>query len=416
MDKSARFSRTIDAKIKISVATTILAGTSLTAIDALAQQTTLSCTNSGYCLSATIETTGANPVGIVGSSVPQGTGGGVGVEGYVDGTAGSGLAGWVGTGGFNPFGPDTAGVYGASNSGLGVLGTTTSSTNTANGVVGLYGSATLGSTGSNSGVYGASSSDNGVFGTITGSAAGAAISGIDATTSGNKYGVFGDSPGGYGVYGGTSSGYGLAGVASSGLGVYGSTQSGPYGIAGYNESSSSSAIGLLGEAPNGWGVYANSINTSGKYYINGVCQVGCSSDLRLKKNVQPMKDALSLLLQLKGVTYEWKNPEEKGENTIGIQQGFIAQDVEKVFPQWVGEDNRGLKTLLIRTPQIAALEVESIRTLKAENDELRDRVKALETGRRPIVSGFGDGEIGLGLLAIAAAVGWSRRRRVESHG
>jgi len=71
------------------------------------------------------------------------------------------------------------------------------------------------------------------------------------------------------------------------------------------------------------------------------------------------------------------------------------------------------KTLELR--QIEALEVESIRTLKLQNDALQERVKSLEAGRRPVVSGFGEGGVGLGLAAVAGAILFSsRRKRTEA--
>ena len=69
------------------------------------------------------------------------------------------------------------------------------------------------------------------------------------------------------------------------------------------------------------------------------------SDIRLKKNVHPIPNALNKMLQLKGVTYEWKDPQQRPG---GTQMGMIAQEVEQFFPQWVGEDNRGYKTLTFR--------------------------------------------------------------------
>ena len=109
------------------------------------------------------------------------------------------------------------------------------------------------------------------------------------------------------------------------------------------------------------------------------------------------------LPRLKGVTFEWKDPEKEGKNAEGMQRGLIAQDVEKVFPQWVGERVDGFKSLTIQPTEIAALEVEGMRELKLQNDALQERVKSLETGRRPLVSGYGEGGIGLGLAAIAGA-------------
>lgn len=107
-----------------------------------------------------------------------------------------------------------------------------------------------------------------------------------------------------------------------------------------------------------------------------------ASDARLKKNVMPVSGALDRMLQLHGVTFEWNEPEKQG-NLTGTQMGMIAQEVEKIFPQWVGEDNNGYKNLTIRG--FEALTVEAIRELKRENKALQEkndlleaRIKALE--------------------------------------
>lgn len=60
------------------------------------------------------------------------------------------------------------------------------------------------------------------------------------------------------------------------------------------------------------------------------------SDARTKKNVTPMSGALDKLMQLRSVNYEWINPEAHGDKR-SIQGGFLAQDVEKVFPNWILE-------------------------------------------------------------------------------
>lgn len=61
-----------------------------------------------------------------------------------------------------------------------------------------------------------------------------------------------------------------------------------------------------------------------------------SSDARLKKNIHPIdgRQALDVLNQLQGVSFEWVNP---GEHSAGTRARLIAQDVEKVFPDWVEE-------------------------------------------------------------------------------
>jgi hypothetical protein len=60
-----------------------------------------------------------------------------------------------------------------------------------------------------------------------------------------------------------------------------------------------------------------------------------SSDARLKKNVQPLAGALEKIVRLRGVSFDWVNPREHGGQPASA--GFIAQDVEQVFPDWVSE-------------------------------------------------------------------------------
>lgn len=111
---------------------------------------------------------------------------------------------------------------------------------------------------------------------------------------------------------------------------------------------------------------------AGAYYVNtNVCMMNCPSDARLKRNILPLAHALDDLLRLRGVTYNWQEPEKHG-GASGPQVGFVAQDVEKIFPEWVGSNKEGYKTLMIHG--FEALAVESFRALKARNDKLEERL------------------------------------------
>ncbi len=67
--------------------------------------------------------------------------------------------------------------------------------------------------------------------------------------------------------------------------------------------------------------------TTGTYTTTGWAH---SSDGRMKKNIQPIENAMSLINNLNGIYYNWKNENEKSR-----QLGFIAQDVKKVLPEVV---------------------------------------------------------------------------------
>jgi hypothetical protein len=93
------------------------------------------------------------------------------------------------------------------------------------------------------------------------------------------------------------------------------------------------------------------------------------SDRRLKKDIQPIEDPLARVLRLRGKSFVWRDPESVGAGP-GAYVGFIAQEVEKVFPEWVATTPQGEKAL--NPVGLEALLVEGIR-------ELADRTKRLES-------------------------------------
>lgn len=100
------------------------------------------------------------------------------------------------------------------------------------------------------------------------------------------------------------------------------------------------------------------------------------SDGRLKKNIGQLTGVLDKLLSLRGVSFEWKDPEKHG-NLSGTKMGLVAQDVEPVFPEWVGHDLDGTKTLSIFG--FEALTIEAFRELKDEIKALKDVVAQLQS-------------------------------------
>ena len=62
-----------------------------------------------------------------------------------------------------------------------------------------------------------------------------------------------------------------------------------------------------------------------------------SSDYRLKENIAPMTGALAKVAQLNPVTYKWKQNGEDG-------QGFIAHELQEVFPDAVGGEKDAVDT------------------------------------------------------------------------
>jgi hypothetical protein len=90
----------------------------------------------------------------------------------------------------------------------------------------------------------------------------------------------------------------------------------------------------------------------------------CSSDINLKKNIVPITNILDSFTQLQPVTYQWRSDEfpDRQFGTTPVK-GLIAQDVEKLFPELVGMDSNGFKTV----DYGIALQVMSIEAIKEMN-------------------------------------------------
>lgn len=130
---------------------------------------------------------------------------------------------------------------------------------------------------------------------------------------------------------------------------------------------------------------------------NGTAEVvlaTSTSSRRWKTNVEPLSDSLNTLMKLQGVRFRWVPDLYGGKRDIG----FVAEEVGKVIPELVTWDDDGTKASAVDYGHLTALTVEGIKeqqkeiaTLKSENVELRERVKALEEAMR-----MGGGRAGQG--------------------
>lgn len=105
------------------------------------------------------------------------------------------------------------------------------------------------------------------------------------------------------------------------------------------------------------------------------------SDRNAKTNIQPISYGLQTILNLKPVTYNWKNPHNGLKNlatgTTPSNIGFISQDVEQVLPQLVYTDAEGHK--LLNYTGIIPILTKSIQELSAEVDSLKAEVMQLKS-------------------------------------
>ncbi|MEP6675315.1 MAG: tail fiber domain-containing protein [Ferruginibacter sp.] len=101
------------------------------------------------------------------------------------------------------------------------------------------------------------------------------------------------------------------------------------------------------------------------------------SDARFKRNIQPLQNSLQKLLLLHGVSYDWRLDEFPNKGFDSTRQlGFIAQEVEKLFPQLVHTGVDGYKG--VDYSKMLPVLVEALKEQNTENELLKLRVEKLE--------------------------------------
>jgi hypothetical protein len=76
-------------------------------------------------------------------------------------------------------------------------------------------------------------------------------------------------------------------------------------------------------------------DNAGVYMASGSTSLTSTSDARLKTAIEPIEDTTDKLMQLNPCTYKWKTQDEADPKK---HVGFIAQEVEALFPNLVNEN------------------------------------------------------------------------------
>ncbi len=130
--------------------------------------------------------------------------------------------------------------------------------------------------------------------------------------------------------------------------------------------------GNTGLGTNNPGAYR--LYVSGNAFATGIWQ---SSDLKFKKNVVGLSNTLEKIIKLNGVSFNWDAenfPEMNFDD--GNQIGFIAQEVEMLFPELVKTNSDGSKAVSYSNMTVVLLE--AIKELNAENQLLKERLEKIE--------------------------------------
>jgi hypothetical protein len=105
---------------------------------------------------------------------------------------------------------------------------------------------------------------------------------------------------------------------------------------------------------------------------NGVLYKKLSvSSIRYKKNIREIEIDTEDILKLQTVRFEWK---ESGKEDVGL----IAEDVENAVPDLVIYDDQG-RPNGVRYDKLALYLLETVKELKAENEELKEKMEELKS-------------------------------------
>jgi hypothetical protein len=201
---------------------------------------------------------------------------------------------------------------------------------------------------------------------------GAGLHSYNNSTASGATGVYGRSDGYAGVWGdatGTTT-IGVVGTTTASYGVYGSSTTG---------------TGVYGSSSSGYAVYANGI-------ANGTTSWFGTSDRRLKKNIQTLPNALSNIMKMRGVSFDWRGdefPELNLSNKHDI--GVIAQEIKEIYPEVVNTPADGYYSVSYAT--LVPVLIEGIKeqqkmidSLKAQDAESKKKIADLEASLSKVAS------------------------------
>ena len=123
-----------------------------------------------------------------------------------------------------------------------------------------------------------------------------------------------------------------------------------------------------------------SLQVAGDIIANSIAG---SSDKRFKTNIFPIEKPLQKVLQLRGVTFDWKTqdfPSRMFSENRAV--GFIAQEVEQVLPEVVQTEKtvEGYKS--VQYDKVVALLVEAIKEQQKQIENLKIQLNKLKRNKK----------------------------------
>jgi hypothetical protein len=157
--------------------------------------------------------------------------------------------------------------------------------------------------------------------------------------------------------------------------------------------------------------YKFQVKISGSYegHVSSTGTWASSSDVRFKKNINPITNSLGYIMNLNPVRFDMKNEED---SKAGNHFGFIAQEMEKYLPELVGTDNEGMKSIEYATlTSILAGAVKEqqaiIESQKKDIEQLKADVQELKSIKTVQSAGMNSGGFNMNFLILFSLVAGS---------
>ena len=128
------------------------------------------------------------------------------------------------------------------------------------------------------------------------------------------------------------------------------------------------------DAPGAGGVLRMRLSNTGQLQTT-TGTISMLSDARLKDKIQDYTGGIEQINALRPVRYHYRDAGKAAFQAEGMHLGFVAQEVQQVFPEWVSEGDDGYLMLSMRG--FEAVAVRSIQELSAENAALTEKLAKL---------------------------------------
>jgi hypothetical protein len=110
---------------------------------------------------------------------------------------------------------------------------------------------------------------------------------------------------------------------------------------------------------------------SAVWSANGTIQ---TSDARLKTNIHPLQYGLKEVLQMRPVSYNWKND----ASLAGPKIGLLAQEVKKLVPEVVVGDEEK-ENLGMNYSELVPVLINAVKEQQSQIDDIKSRINTLRS-------------------------------------